>query len=295
MNTGMTARKQSGKATEQALQLGEAGAFQQAAPAVLAAGLCPIPCGGDDGKRPLVRGWQGLRKPYGKNAVQKFQRQFPAANIGITCTPSRLVVVDIDQPGYFDEILSRFGDTPIIVGTPSGGFHLYYRAKGRCHLPASCMPAMVSVVGDIKAHRAFVVAPNSVRPDGRSYRFVKGSWSEISELPVFRDADQPRSTGVEVTALRRVTEGSRNDATFRYAMQQAPHCDTEEQLIDCVLTWVERQCDRDGHPFSDAEAVRTAKSAWGYQQRDQNWLGTSGVTNIANTDLDLLLSEKGGR
>ena len=170
-----------------------------------------------------MRSWHKIRKPYGKEAVLKFQRQFPSANIGITCTPSRLVVVDIDKPDYFDEILTRFGETSIIVGTPSGGLHLYYRAKGKVPPSRKLYASDGTVVGDIKADRAFVVAPSSVRPDGRSYRFVKGGWSKVLELPAYRDTDQLRSTSSEVTAMRLVPEGSRNHTAFIYAMQQAPN------------------------------------------------------------------------
>ena len=53
-------------------------------------------------------------------------------NIGMICGASRVTVVDYDgnDPAELDVIEHLFGKTPVIVATPSGGFHLYYRHNG---------------------------------------------------------------------------------------------------------------------------------------------------------------------
>ena len=67
--------------------------------------------------------------------VQRWQENlaFFLANLGISIGPSRLTVVDCDTPGKLSEVQRRFGETPIVIATPRGGVHLWYRSSGeRC-------------------------------------------------------------------------------------------------------------------------------------------------------------------
>jgi hypothetical protein len=52
---------------------------------LLALGLVIVPCGGDDGKRPLVNGWQ---RPERAKPGATWARRFAAANIGVACGAS---------------------------------------------------------------------------------------------------------------------------------------------------------------------------------------------------------------
>lgn len=148
-------------------------------------GLAVLPCGGETGKSPRVAGFTKWRVPPIDSTLDKWSTKNPGANIGVSCGPSRVVVVDIDDPARFDELIERFGPTPLIARTPSGGVHLWYRNSNfqRCRNLRSSHQLKV----DIKAIGGFVVVPPSVRPrDGARYTFLQGDWSCARQLPPFR-------------------------------------------------------------------------------------------------------------
>jgi len=142
-----------------------------------------------DGKRPALRGnWQDLATTS-RDQIRDWWARAPY-NIGIACGPSRLVVIDLDQPHEGEEddeeeaaagtlfplsgadILSRLarqsgerypGGT-YVVDTPSGGCHLYF--------------SYLSVAGDKRVRNsAGAVGPHiDVRADGG---YVVGAGSRI--------------------------------------------------------------------------------------------------------------------
>src|SRR5438477_230821 len=64
--------------------------------------------------------------------LARWSERWPGCNVGIV-TGHRVTVIDIDDAGLIDEMIRRFGATPLQVGTPSGGLHLYYASSGeRC-------------------------------------------------------------------------------------------------------------------------------------------------------------------
>ena len=100
--------------------------FGQVARELLHAGLVVVPCGRASGKVPLIP-WCGLTHAALADRLPELIERYADANVGVICGPSGLVVVDIDEPGLLERMLQRFGETPLIVETPSGGFHAYYR------------------------------------------------------------------------------------------------------------------------------------------------------------------------
>ena len=102
------------------------GPFREAASLLLSSGLVPIPCGGEVGKRPLISGFNKLSPAGVVNRLPELVARFGQSNVAIACGPSGIVVVDIDDPALLEAMLEQFGPTPLIVKTPSGGFHLYY-------------------------------------------------------------------------------------------------------------------------------------------------------------------------
>jgi len=161
------------------------GPFASAALRLHAYGLIPIPCGGDDGKVPGARSKRWKNRPGGE-VMRQLVLRFPEANIGILTGPSRLCVVDVDSTDerLVAEMLRRFGITPLMIETPSGGKHLYFRLSGeycRNLRKSDGLPV------DIKATGGFLVVPDSIRlcgeHAGKPYRIVKGAWDEVARLP----------------------------------------------------------------------------------------------------------------
>src|SRR3954454_10854218 len=95
---------------------GVPGPFRDAALALLACGLAVVPCGGADGKVPLVHWGKWTKRPSFR-FVEKMVRRHPSVNIGIvTGRPSGINLVDCD--GDVDGMIARCGDTPLKAGTP---------------------------------------------------------------------------------------------------------------------------------------------------------------------------------
>jgi hypothetical protein len=134
----------------------ETGPFGAAALDLAARGLAVIPVGGADGKVPLIA-WANWRRPPGKNFLQKLACKHGAANVAILTGLSSLTVIDVDRADLADAMLERFGPTPLIAETPSGGRHHYYRSGGErsttlrdpCGHPAH---TLANATGSSKAH-----------------------------------------------------------------------------------------------------------------------------------------------
>jgi len=208
-------------------------------------GLAVFPIKAGTKNRPLIKAWQ-------KNAsndldqVRSWWKQWPDANIGICCGLSGLVVVDIDLPdgpAAWDALCKERGirtDT-VTVETPSGGWHLWYRAP-----PGSQLRNTARRLGpglDTRAGAGYVIAPPSGNGHGT---YSWGPSSQIVPLPnALRDLLlQPRhsppapshsSNGqhdhsayvqaaleAEIDAVQHAKNGQRNDQLNRsaYALGQ---------------------------------------------------------------------------
>jgi putative DNA primase/helicase len=108
--------------------------------------------------------------------IRRWWSQWPDANVGIATGPSGIVVYDIDDKDdrhgtdAWRALVEKFGpdlEDTTIVDTPSGGFHIYYRAAGR--RIASKNKAFGPGI-DLKAQGGYVVAPPSMIA-GRRYAF----------------------------------------------------------------------------------------------------------------------------
>lgn len=116
-----------------------------------------------------------------------------AFNIGIACGPSGLVVIDLDDahgatpppewPGCERggvDVLARLAEQAgqrlsetMIVTSPSGGIHRYYRAPEGVAL--RCSAGALGWRVDVRTAGGFIVGPGSVRPEGRYRVTTPGS------------------------------------------------------------------------------------------------------------------------
>jgi hypothetical protein len=248
------------------------GAFASGAHKMAACGLAVLPLGGDDGKKPLVRGWGECKHRPGSEFIDKIVAKHPDANAGIVCGLSCVTVLDIDDLAATDDLIRKCGDTPLKVQTPSGGFHLYYQHNGeRCANLRS-----YGFKADVKAKGGIIAAPPSTRPDsGRSYTFIEGGWGDLGRLPPFQalvmaatDKLMPvMDTGND--AVFPLAVGQRNDALFRMVLRGAHNCAT----VDDILLLARSINEGFSPPLSNAEAAKTALSAWKYHREGRNWNG----------------------
>ena len=276
------------------------GTFASAAPELAGLGLAVIPVGGDDGKRPLVR-WP--RWPVGANseALAAWVESFPNENIGVLTKLSKLAIVDVDDRKLFDVAQRRFGPTPIITRTPSGGAHLWYRANGESSRNLRLSEGLAI---DVKAGGAsrggFVVVPPSRRPAGpyagNAYCFDLGGWADLSGLPKLLPGSLPdngeelrcagnRGIGVGAArelALIAIRFGVRNNKLFSALMSKATRLNSEIELA----TEAAQLNSGFEAPLSLQEVIRVVKSVWGYRERGEIW--NDGEPRILITRAELL-------
>lgn len=103
-------------------------------------------------------------------------RSHPAAGIGVaTGKPSGIVAIDIDPRSGgedgFAELAGRIGNPgrTVRVLTPSGGYHLWYRAPAAA---VACSAGKLAPGVDVRADGGYVVAPPTTRPDGTGWRWA---------------------------------------------------------------------------------------------------------------------------
>ncbi len=156
-----------------------------AATRLLARGWSPIPLRPRD-KRPLLP-WEPYRhrRPRPGELVA-WRRRWPEANVGVvTGALSGLVVLDVDPDkggeASLAELEARFGPLPptLVVRTGGGGRHLWFRHPGE---PVPCAVGLRPGL-DVRGDGGYVVAPPSIHPSGRPYRFEESTAREPAPLP----------------------------------------------------------------------------------------------------------------
>lgn len=253
-------------------------------------GFAVLPTAGDDGKRPLIKGFQ--TSTIGPEAIAKLAERHPEANLGVALSPSRidggdrLVAVDVDttERSTHQRILRRFGDSPIQVRTGSGNRQFWYRSKTL--LPSRDLRSEGEPV-EIKADGTIIVVPPSVNPKTEvAYEFLKGGLDDLIRLPEI-DLDSLVRETIDIETLHaqnvKITEGHRNETLFRQALHEARHVDSIEELLDCCLTYNDAFF---FEPLSEAEVIKTAASAWTYELGGNNWVGKEARTILTGSFLD---------
>jgi hypothetical protein len=230
---------------------------------------------------------------YGARGIAKLTETFGDENIGILCKPSNVTIVDIDDTSLIDDMRKRFGDTPLQTESPSGGVHLWYRSNGE---PCRNLRASENIAVDIKAGGAskggLIVVPPSTRPDGRSYRFIEGSWEYLEAIPKIKPGslpDPPPKTklqaikegasdegalsdsqpGIGHNSGRYGDEGHRNDTLFRHLLRATSIC----KDFDALLAEARDRNSLFFPPLGDDEVIKVSRKAWSYHENGSNWNG----------------------
>lgn len=208
-----------------------------------------------NGKRPAVKGFTKA----GSDLSHQWSLDFPEAEALAFMSGARtkIMPIDIDSP---DEDLrrdteKRYGPTPIMVRTPSGGTHLWYLHNGESRQirPDPSVPV------DILGTGGLAIAPPSMGTKGR-YQFIRGGLADLHKLRPAANLDQQ--------ARQLIQQGGRNKALLDYLRNQARHADDLETLIDVAQTFADQHLDRtSGHAFTDAEIRNVAKSVHDWTQR----------------------------
>jgi len=138
------------------------------------------------GKSPLTaHGWKDATRCH--EQVATYWQRYPSANVGVaTGSHTQLFVVDIDGPDG-ESAFARFGAVPATVEAQTGkGRHLYFFMP-----PELQLRSLVGRLGpqiDTRGEGGLIVAPPSVHPSGRTYRWADGHSPSEVELAVVPDS-----------------------------------------------------------------------------------------------------------
>jgi hypothetical protein len=201
-------------------------------------------------KRPAVDKWEQRATCNPAHVRDAWANRHRGANIGLACGPSRLVVVDLDThgtlPADWSEIEGLHDGRDVLTQlcewagqpwpdtrctlTPSGGWHLWFRAPDDAELrnTAGRLGPMV----DTRAAGGYIVVPPSI-VGGQPYQWVSDrapielpGWLQRALTPAPRPAARPAQRGGQPTGpnearLRGIVEhvrggqpGDRNARTY---------------------------------------------------------------------------------
>jgi hypothetical protein len=254
---------------------GEVGIFREWQPKYAARDIPTVPV--RDDKRPATRGYHRVG-PRG-SADLASRPQFRRTNVfGYVAGPrSGITAVDVDSkdPELLVDVRKRFGETPVEIET-SRGWHLLYRYNGERRMIKPDPAVPIDIIGS-----GLLIAPPS-RIGKSEYKLARGTLDDLKDLPPIHAVldglrRQSRSSGP-------IPSGRRDDTIFRYALEQAPHVDTMDDLLD-VLRTRNMDCET---PLPDDVIIEKAVSAWGYENRGTNLVGRGRAMIVEHDTYDAL-------
>lgn len=244
-------------------------------------------------KKPAVKGYLKLGVATSEQLALKFTNDNA---FGFACKRNRLTILDVDtnDERVFADALAKNGPTPVIVRSGSGNWQAWYRNNGEARKVRPDPSKPIDILGD-----GFVVAPPSVGSKAH-YEFVEGSLEDIADLPrrvigphtnLVYNRDTPslclsppsttRQNGNRAEGNSTVKVGTRNNELWRAAMIVARQCESLEQLMAKTM-----ETNRAfPEPLPAEEVLRIVASAWDYEARGENWVGTQGRATMAREEI----------
>ncbi len=184
---------------------------------------------------------------------------------------SNLCVLDCDDEEKYIAlkgiIENKLGLDNLLSHTPvvktGKGYHVYFRTKELVR--SQKFPRL-----DIKGERGYVIAPPSIHPNGKEYKFINQNIPSIIVIHSLEDIGINREQGPQdlihhtqpnwvTEALQGVTEGVRNETCFKLAGYFKNHLpkDITTQLL---INWN----NNNQPPLSPKEVVTAVDSAYTY-------------------------------
>jgi hypothetical protein len=259
------------------------GIFSEWQPRYAARGVAtfPVDIDAEGHKKPAVDNYEKIGSKYSQQLIFKFPDHDA---FGFMCGKrSGISVLDVDTPDecVLQDALGRFGPTPFVVRSGSGHFQAWYDNGGekRQIRPWGDLP--IDILGG-----GYVVAPPSRGPRG-AYEIIQGGLDDLGRLPRMAGLPEPKSKSSDNIPRRGVTIGERNVTLWRACMRRAPKCSSLNELLDFARSRNQEFVP----PLDDAEVGKTAGSAWGYQERGENWYGREAQVRVEHDMVDKLMAD----
>jgi hypothetical protein len=226
-----------------------------------------------DKKKPMVANYGKFGLPASR-ALVKQPRFANVEAIGfVVGKRNNLTILDIDTTDerVLADCLDKHGNSPIIVRTASGKFHVWYRHNRE--LRSIKVFANVDLLGG-----GLVVAPPTKKNNG-TYQFIEGNLDNLVELKPIKNIG---STGLKLEvpdgvyddhssySPTHIPQGVRNKRLWEFCMRKAHYCDNLAALIEHARDFYATCCEHNTPPTKDSEIMATAESAWKITERGDN-------------------------
>lgn len=241
-----------------------------AANAYLQAGLSVIPIASRS-KTPLIS-WQQYQHRRAKaEEINAWLSEWPNANVGIvTGLISGLVVIDLDTEEAKDKLKERvpgFDFTTVPRSRTGKGWQLFFKHPG-VNVPnrTGVIPGL-----DVRGDGGYVVAPPSIHPSGKHYRWEVPIKGELPKLPpeLLKLISSPtngennyRERFNTEQALAGVPEGQRDETLFRLACKLRS-ADMPQDMAESLILEAAKNCQP---PFLEREALEKVRNAYSRYQ-----------------------------
>jgi len=231
-------------------------------------GLSVIPIAPKD-KRPLLSWEEYQTRTATEEEIKTWWAKWPDANVGIvTGGNSGVVVIDLDSEEAKNKLKEMLPDYDLMAVPRSRtgkGWQLFFKHPGTSiQNRAGIIPGL-----DVRGDGGYVVAPPSIHPNGKVYKWQVPLTSELPKLPVdlFKLISSPTGNGSEngfrdrfdtAQALAGVPEGQRDEILFRLACKLRS-ADVPQDMAESLILEAARNCQP---PFPEREALEKVECAY---------------------------------
>jgi Bifunctional DNA primase/polymerase, N-terminal/AAA domain/Primase C terminal 1 (PriCT-1) len=226
-------------------------------------------------KKPLIHWEQYQSGRATESEIKAWWAKWPDANIGIvTGAISELVVIDLDSAEAKEklkELLHGYDLTAVPRSRTGKGWQLFFQH------PKVTIPNRAGIIPglDVRGDGGYVVAPPSIHPNGKEYRWEVPLNGHLPKLPVelFKLIQVPnhneqgyRERFDTARALAGAPEGQRDTVLFQLACKLR-NADVPQEIAETLVLESARNCNP---PFSERGALdKVARVYQKYEPKQQ--------------------------
>jgi archaellum biogenesis ATPase FlaH len=219
-------------------------------------------------KKPLIPWEECQRRRGGLEEITAWWSKWPDANVGIvTGAISSVVVIDLDSveaKNKLKELLPGYDLASVPRSRTGKGWQLFFKH------PGVTIPNRAGIITglDVRGDGGYVVAPPSIHPNGKTYKWEAPINRELRELPVelYRLISSPTTRNENgyrerfntAQALAGVPEGQRDESIFRLACKLRS-ADVPEHMASALILEAAGNCHP---PFSEIIAIEKVRRAY---------------------------------
>jgi len=251
-----------------------------------------------EAKKPAIRSYQKVGLPGSRELASNPRFATRGAFGFMTGRTNAVAIIDVDvaDERVLEDAIRRHGETPLVVRTAAGKFHVYYRYAGERRAIRPWSDLKIDLLGE----RGFVVAPKSKLSVGR-YAIISGKLDDLDRLPVMRLPLAVASNGrslylndtrrpLDDNPLRGMREGDgRNPALFTkigpLAREVHAAGGSVTKLLELALG-LNAECHQ---PMSHQEVGRIVENVWRMTLEGRNHIGRRDVGMVEQAVIDDLV------